>query len=331
MIKISTFITLLLIPTSYFFLFITPPSKSTYHSLFISDSLSDNASISHHLYSLTRRPHVAGSGANAEAAAYVLSVFTSLDIPSHIVSYKVYLTYPLSRSLLLTTTNHDHEPPFSFTLRQEIYDGDPYADVAGEVLPTFHAYAKSGSASGPAVYVNYGRVEDYKKLREIGVNVSGTVVLARYGKIYRGDIVENAYEAGAIGVVIYTDRKDYGGGARWFPDGKWMPPSGVQVGSVFNGLGDPTTPGWASRDDDDDEDGDDDCERLSMDEVERGGDVPKIPSLPVSGEDGERIIRSIGGPVAEDDWQGSKDAPSYRIGPGPAILNLSYTVGIYYI
>ncbi|KAF7813887.1 putative glutamate carboxypeptidase LAMP1 [Senna tora] len=323
MIKTSTASTLLAIATSYLFLFITaPPPKSTYHSLFLSDSLSDNASIARHLHTLTRRPHVAGSEANAEAAAYVLSVLTSLDIPSHIASYKVALTYPLSRSLQLLPTNPPPEPPTTFALRQEIYDGDPYADVADEVLPTFHAYAKSGSASGPVVYVNYGRVEDYMTLREIGVNVSGTVVLARYGKIYRGDIVNNAYEEGAIGVVIFTDRKDYGGAgeARWFPDDKWMPPSGVQVGSVFNGVGDPTTPGWASRDDDEDE-----CERLSKDEVEREGDIPLIPSLPVSGADGEKIMRSIGGPLAEDDWQGSKDAPAYRVGPGPAILNLTYT------
>lgn len=44
----------------------------------------------------------------------------------------------------------------------------------------------------------------------------------------------------------------------------------------------------------------------------------------MSAADGEKIMRSIGGPVAEDDWQGSKDAPIYRLGPGPGILNLSY-------
>ncbi|KAJ4873798.1 PA domain protein [Raphanus sativus] len=72
---------------------------------------------------------------------------------------------------------------------------------------TFHGYAKSGNVSGPAVYANYGRVQDFAAL-----NVSGAVVVARYGEIYRGDIVRNAYSAGAVGVVIYTDKRDYGGG-----------------------------------------------------------------------------------------------------------------------
>uniref|UniRef100_A0A368UIK9 Peptidase M28 domain-containing protein n=1 Tax=Glycine max TaxID=3847 RepID=A0A368UIK9_SOYBN len=311
----TTTTTILAIATSYLFLLITPTQKSTYHSLFISDSLSDNASIYNHLKTLTRRPHVAGSKANAEAASYVVSVFTSSYIPSHIVSYEVSLTYPLSRSLVLITN-----PSTTFTLHQETYEGDPYADVADEVVPTFHAYAKSGTVAAPVCYVNYGRVEDYLTLKDKnGVNVSGTVVLARHGKIYRGDIVKNAYEEGAVGVVIYSDRKDYGGEEKWFPDEKWLPPSGVQVGTVYGGLGDPTTPGWASS-----SSGDGECERLNKDEVEKGGDVPLIPSLPVSAADGEKIMRSIGGPVAEDDWQGSKDAPIYRLGPGPGILNLSY-------
>jgi len=219
----------------------------------------------------------------------------------------------------LTLTPPAPDPPTSFDLRQEIYEGDPYADVANQVLPTFHAYAKSGTVSGPVVYVNYGRVEDYVTLEEMGVNVSGSIVLARYGYIYRGDKVENAYEAGAVGVVIYTDRKDYGGGgggAKWFPDDRWMPPSGVQVGSVYGGAGDPTTPGWPSSGA---------CERLSEHEVEKREDVPQIPSLPVSWADGDAIMRSMGGKVANDDWQGGVDAPVYRVGPGPGILHLSYT------
>lgn len=317
----ATTIIFLGLATSFAFLLVSPLPKSSYHSLFTSPSLSDNFSISNHLQILTRRPHVAGSEANAEVAAYVLSIFTSSNIQSHIASYEVSLTYPVFRSLILTS--QPPEPPITFNLTQEIYEGDPYADVADQVQPTFHAYAKSGNVSGTVVYVNYGRVEDYKTLEVMGVNVSGTIALAKYGKIYRGDIVKTAYAAGAIGALVYTDRKDYGGGGgdvRWFPDDKWMPPSGVQVGSVYKGIGDPTTPGWASTRE---------CERLSEEEVEKGGDVPLIPSLPVSAADGETILRSIGGQVANEDWQGSKDAPTYRLGPGPGIVNLSYTVSSY--
>ena len=43
-------------------------------------------------------------------------------------------------------------------------------------MPMLHAYAKSHYVIGLMVYVNCGRVEDYLKLKELGVNVSGTVV-----------------------------------------------------------------------------------------------------------------------------------------------------------
>ncbi|XP_051150413.1 probable glutamate carboxypeptidase LAMP1 [Andrographis paniculata] len=308
--------TLVDVATSITLFYYLIPHPSFYHSLFLSLSSDNQSHVSHHLHILTRRPHPAGSAANAAAAAYVLSSLTSYNIPSHIKHYFAALTYPISRSLLLTRP--PPQPPLEFPLRQEIYPGDPYADVADQVEPTFHAYAKSGTAAGAVVYANYGRIEDYEKLKLMGADASGNIVLARYGKIFRGDIVRNAYAAGAIGVLIFTDRKDYGGGggaARWFPDDKWMPPSGVQVGTLYDGEGDPTTPGWPSTEG---------CERISDVEVENSGNVPVIPSLPISWADGDAIIRSIDGQVAPDDWQGGEGAPVYRTGPGPGIVNLTY-------
>ena len=43
---------------------------------------------------------------------------------------------------------------------------------------------------GDIVYVNYGRVEDYITLENAtSINVTGKLVLVRYGEIYRGDKV----------------------------------------------------------------------------------------------------------------------------------------------
>ncbi|XP_010420791.1 PREDICTED: probable glutamate carboxypeptidase 2 [Camelina sativa] len=298
----STALAFIIAALSYSFLFSSSP-KHHYHELFLSASFSDNASVALNLRTLTRRPHVAGTAANAEAAEYVRSVFTSSSLKSHVVAYQVSLTYPFHRSLVLTPTESAN--PITLELEQEQVGDSPYAD---EVMPTFHGYAKSGNVSGPVVYANYGRVEDFVRLKkEMGVNVSGAVVIARYGQIYRGDIVQNAYEAGAVGVVIYTDKRDYGGD-EWFPESRRMPPSGVQVGTVYNGLGDPTTPGWASVEG---------CERLSDEAVELSGDAPLIPSLPVSAADAEVILKTVFGDVADGDV--------YPVGPGPGILNLSYT------
>lgn len=46
------------------------------------------------------------------------------------------------------------------------------------------------SLQGDLVYVNYGRTEDFFQLeREMGINVTGRIVIVRYGKIFRGNKV----------------------------------------------------------------------------------------------------------------------------------------------
>jgi len=46
------------------------------------------------------------------------------------------------------------------------------------------------AVEGRLVYVNYGRIEDYDRLAsDLGVNVNGSIAIARYGRIFRGDKV----------------------------------------------------------------------------------------------------------------------------------------------
>lgn len=61
-------------------------------------------------------------------------------------------------------------------------------------------------------------------LNRWGINVSGSVVLARYGEVFRGNIAHNEYNSGVVGVVTYTDREDYDnvGEGRVFPDDMWL-------------------------------------------------------------------------------------------------------------
>ncbi|KAK1667154.1 hypothetical protein QYE76_055313 [Lolium multiflorum] len=285
------------------------PAPSYYHALFL--TLGSNDTAAAHLRALTARPHLAGSEANAAAAEHVVSMLASLSFPTRVTPYSVLLSYPAHRSLSLSAPGHHTT---AFALVQDTYPDDPNAAVSAEVVPTFLAYSASGSAAAEAVYANYGRAEDYAYLAARGVNVTGKVAVARYGKVYRGDKVINARLAGAAAAVIYTDFKDFTPG-KAFPDGPWMPPTGVQVGSTFKGVGDPTTPMWASSEG---------CERLSIAEAMASDDMPGIPALPVSGRDGEEILQLIGGDVAPEDWQGGEGAPVYRLGPGPAVLNLTY-------
>lgn len=174
-----------------------------------------------------------GTKANALTARYKFDVLSTLSFPAHITRYSVLLSYPIHRSLSLSTLGHGVVT--SFSPKQETYPNNPYAATAAETIPTFYAYAASGSVSVEAVYANYGHEEDFAYLASCGVDIMGKVTLARYGRIHYEDITHNALATGAVSAVVYTDPLEYGGvpGERWFPDSRWLPPSGVQVGSLF--------------------------------------------------------------------------------------------------
>ena len=54
------------------------------------------------------------------------------------------------------------------------------------------------------MYANYGRREDFRLLRELGVSVRGRVVIMRYGAMFRGNKVKNAQDEGAAGTILYS-------------------------------------------------------------------------------------------------------------------------------
>lgn len=53
--------------------------------------------------------------------------------------------------------------------------------------------------------------------------------------------VKNAQRFNASGIIMYTDPSDFNRGNSTYPDSWWMPPSGLQRGTV-GGDGDPLTP-----------------------------------------------------------------------------------------
>lgn len=60
-------------------------------------------------------------------------------------------------------------------------------------------------SQGELVYVNYGRTEDFFTLeREMGINCTGKIVIARYGKIFRGNKVTPVYKNATLLSVTPT-------------------------------------------------------------------------------------------------------------------------------
>ena len=76
--------------------------------------------------------------------------------------------------------------------------------------------------------------------------------MARYGKINRGNKVKNCQDAGAIGVILFSDPGDVAllgtEPENVHPNTIFLPGSGIQRGSTSTPLqeGDRLSPGWPS-------------------------------------------------------------------------------------
>src|SRR5690606_38486101 len=97
-----------------------------------------------------------------------------------------------------------------------------------------------------------------------------------------------------------------------YPVGAWRHPTSAQRGSVMNGAGDPTTPGWASIEG---------ARRVEPGSAE-GNQLPGIPVIPISAAAAETILRDLSGAELPDQsWQGALPF-RYHVGPGPVRLRM---------
>ena len=265
-----------------------------------------------HLQFLTSAPHVAGSPEDLKTAQYVLEKYKAAGLDAYIQQYKVWMNLPLDIKVEVVA-------PKGVTMTgpsPEHVSDDPYQDDP-RILPAFNEFSPSGDVTADVVYANYGRLEDFKKLQEMGVDVKGKIVIVRYGENFRGVKAFVAQQFGAAGVIIYSDPWDdgYFKGDK-YPKGPWRPDTGVQRGSIqylFRYPGDPTTPGVASVPDLPD------SKRIAP---ESATDMPKIPTTPLSYADATPIMANLGGPESPREWQGALPF-TYHVGPGPVKVHMA--------
>ena len=180
-------------------------------------------------------------------------------------------------------------------------------------LPTYNAWSADGDVTGEVVFVNYGLPADYEELAKLGIDVKGKIVIAKYGRSWRGIKPKVAQEHGAIGCIIYSDPKDDGYVAGdVYPKGAFKNEYGVQRGSVMDMViypGDPLTPGVGATED---------AKRLDR---LQATNLLKIPVLPISYHDAKPLLEALEGPVAPADWRGGLPF-TYHIGPGKTKVHL---------
>ncbi len=253
---------------------------------------------------LSEDPHEAGTDRSKHVAELILARFKSFGLDAKIEQFEALMPRPISRTLELVAPKH-----FTAQLKEPAIPEDKDSGDANQ-LPTANFYSADGDVTAPLVFVNYGIPEDYKTLDSLGVSVQGKIVIAKYGRSWRGIKPKVAAEHGAVGCIIYSDPEDDGYHVDdTYPTGPMRPWQGVQRGSVMDMPtypGDPLSPGFAS------EPGMKPGQGRMM-AVDTAPTIMKIPVLPISYGDAQPLLESLGGKTAPRGWQGGLPI-TYHVG-----------------
>ncbi len=257
------------------------PAKAQAHSKILSDG-----------------PHVAGTPGQARTRDYVIDQMKAMGLQTEVRAYDIWMPHVVEAHVWRVVPTQKE-----LDLREGPVAGDATSRKYPETAP-INGYGGSGDVSGQVVYANYGLIEDYATLDSLGVSVRGKIVVARYGRSFRGIKAREAEKHGAVALLIYSDPQDDGfvrGDV--YPEGPMRPSQGIQRGSVMNMNGDPSTPGYPSTAG---------AKRIPVAQM----DVPHIPVVPIGYGNAAELLRDVRGTAIPQSWQGGMPF-RYHIGPGP--------------
>jgi N-acetylated-alpha-linked acidic dipeptidase len=256
---------------------------------------------------LSAKPHHISSPGSKENAEYILSLYKKWGWDAKIETFHVLFPTPKIRLMEMTA------PAFyKALLKDPGLKEDATSGQEGQ-LPTYNAWSADGDVVAELIFVNYGLPQDYEVLDKMGIDVKGKIVIAKYGRSWRGIKPKVAQEHGAIGCIIYSDPMDDGyfhGDV--YPKGAFKNEYGVQRGSVMDWViypGDPLTPEIGATEN---------AKRLDR---KNAANLLKIPVLPISYHDATPLLEALDGPAAPYNWHGGLPF-AYHIGPGKTKVHL---------
>ncbi|WP_439482459.1 M28 family peptidase [Cyclobacterium plantarum] len=268
----------------------------------------DFSSFKKHLQTITKHPHIAGSPENNAVGDYLLTVMQEAGWDSRKYPYDVYL--PKDPGISLVEIITPKRQPLN--QMEDIQEADAFSEHSG-LKKGWNAFSGSGDVSGEVVYANYGTKADFEELETLGVDLSGKIVIARYGGNFRGFKAKFSAAHGAAGLLIYTDPKDNGfTKGLVFPEGPYYNESAIQRGSLLTEsfTGDPLTPFEPALP----LDGKKRIARLDPEETQ----LHSIPVTPIPYASAEKILSQMQGTPVPAAWQGGLPF-TYRVEGGPKL------------
>ncbi|CAF3610983.1 unnamed protein product [Rotaria sp. Silwood1] len=289
--------------TSWKHNYITQQANPEHYKKFIDSIKATN--IEANLKDLASHPHMAGLAEDLESAQTMEEQWKRDGLQVTKTKYNVLLSYPDdNKPNRITLTNANGVLIMQTTGIEKSYD-----PKQPKTVNPFLAYTPNGTVSSSKLfYANYGRLGDLHKLASIVGNESlqGSIIIMRYGGIYRGNKVMHAQYFGAVGAILYNDPANsapFGTSPDQVYDKTWyMPPTGAQRGSSRISKGDPLTPIYPSTDY---------MYRVKEENVKF---LPKIPAQPISYSEAQLIFQYMQGSEVISDWRGALSNVTYRYG-----------------
>ncbi len=270
----------------------------------------DTAEARRQVRTLSGWARVAGTPGSAAAADHVLREMARFGLDTSRATFEVFL--PQQDSALVVLERPAAEGgPLRLVLDEPPLADDPWS--RSSAWPAMNGSSGAGDVTAPLVYANYGLADDYRLLDSLGVSVQGKVVIARYGRGFRGIKAREAGWRGAAALLLYSDPADDGfTRGDVLPDGPMRSPEAVQRGSVFTAEGDPATP-----------DGPSEPGAPSLEEAAMA--IPRIPVVPLGYGNAARLLATLRQGEIPQAWQGGLPF-RYHTGPGPTPVRVAVWV-----
>ncbi|KAL9983847.1 hypothetical protein ACROYT_G006087 [Oculina patagonica] len=254
----------------------------------------------------TKRPHIGGGEQNKKLGEYIRDKWISYKFDHvEMVRYDVLLSMPPRDKPNVVTILNTTDGSALWNVEGPEKIAEP-SENDSLVLPPFLGYSPPGLVpAADLLYANYGTVKDFQELDKRNLSCTGKIVIMRYGKIFRGNKVQNAENCGAAGVLLYSDPADYSpeGMNNTFPKTWWFPGTGTQRGAIGSEPGDPLTPLLPAIDG---------VYRITRNDTDV---LPNIPAQVITYDDAVEFLKRLKGDPVPQEWAGGLNIV-YRFGPG---------------
>ncbi|CAF1243707.1 unnamed protein product [Rotaria sordida] len=280
--------------------------------------------IEKNLYNFTRHTHLAGTDDDRNEAESIATKWREYGLDVTIHPYDVLLSYPNPiQPNIISIRDQNNNSIFQSNGNELMFNEDDKSLPFNNIVRPFLAYTPNGTVqSRKLFYINYCTTDDFQFIETIidKNDLNGSIIICRFGKIFRGNKIGNAEKYGIIGVILYSDPIDFARNSTrsnsTYPNSIYMPDMGQQRGSALILSGDPLTKHYPAKD------------YMYRVPIDNNPWLPKIVAQQIGYREAREILIRMTGISVLSNWTGGLDQVNYVYG-GLLLDDLSIQISSY--